>query len=957
MDPYVLRLDEIGPEHDALVGGKARNLARLLRAGLPVPRGFVITTAAYLRHAAGDRCDVRGIAEPERRALLSPMSVPDDSSAPGGELPTMDAGCGADSGLRRDIASPLWSAVREAYEELLRFHPAASCAVRSSANVEDEVGSSHAGQYDTVLGVEDWDALVEAVLACWGSLNGERTRAYSPHRETRRGRGHLEQAMAVIVQLEVPAEVSGVLFTLNPQSGKENEMLVEATWGLGEALVAGLATPDRFVVDTWAEAVVDVRVSDKKVMVAPGGAGPTPVPDEMRTKRTLDDGALLRLARLGEKIQEEYGLPQDIEWALSGSEIFILQARPLTAFSFAADFGEWTSANFREVMPGFASYLSQSMSFHHDFARAMDEVFKRIRLYRKEDAGTRWAATFFGHGYWNVGAAKRVAARVPGFRERAFDRTVGIVPSYEGDGDVTPWTPATVLRALPSLFALKKHYRLAVEEARRFVSWFDANERKWDEVRPEALDDADLKSWAKFAIDLHWQANRWALVISLLGTQAQDDFHATVEKLNRHAKKAGRAVSEARLLTGISRMATARPLAALWELARFAEARPVVADTLKRLSPRELSEEFRRWEAQSREGSYSTGGESPDLGGFWRRFAACIRQFRYMSEVDEDLAVPRWSEDVTLPLSMLQACLSGEVGEDPRLQIARQEQVRREEEEVAARMLRSSGWAARLNPFRLRGFRAQLELVRRLAWWREETRVYLSRARYHTRRFLKEQGRRWAASGMLDADDDIFWTSRDEVLGLLEGSADLRKVREAVKRRRRIPAAYRNFVPPPVILPGPARILTRRSLAPRARSTEDIVAMVYLNRQNTRPAPVTEAESAHQAYTGVGCSAGVVRGVARVVRSLDEAGTLRKGEVLVAPFANPGWMPLFNVASAIVLEEGGLLSHSAVVAREYGIPAVLQVEGATTRLHTGDLVVVDGGRGVVEVLRRSHEES
>lgn len=291
------------------------------------------------------------------------------------------------------------------------------------------------------------------------------------------------------------------------------------------------------------------------------------------------------------------------------------------------------------------------------------------------------------------------------------------------------------------------------------------------------------------------------------------------------------------------------------------------------------------------------------------------------------------------------------------MQIARQEQVRREEEEVAACMLRSPGWAAWLNPLRLRGFRAQLELVRHLAWWREETRVYLSRARYHTRRFLKEQGRRWAARGMLDADDDIFWMSRDEVLGLLEGSADFRRVRETVKRRRRIPVAYRNFVPPPVIQPGPARILTKRSLAPRARSAEDTVAMVCLNRQNTRPAPVTEAESAHQTYTGVGCSAGVVRGVARVIRSLDEAGTLRKGEVLVAPFANPGWMPLFNVASAIVLEEGGLLSHSAVVAREYGIPAVLQVEGATTRLHTGDLVVVDGGRGVVEVLRRSHEES
>ncbi|MGE5593688.1 MAG: PEP/pyruvate-binding domain-containing protein [Betaproteobacteria bacterium] len=939
MEPYVLRLEQIGPEHDAFVGGKARNLARLLRAGLPVPRGFVITTAAYLRCAAGGQ-----------------------GSGPGATAEVGTATCDLRAPCRDGTTGAVWDEVREAYDELLRVHPGASCAVRSSANVEDEVGASHAGQYDTVLGVRNWDELVEAVLTCWGSLNGERTRAYLPHRETRHRRGRVEQAMAVVVQREVPAEVSGVLFTLNPQSGRENETLVEATWGLGEALVAGIATPDRFVVDTWEERVVEARVSEKKVMVTSGGGAPVPVPEDMRACRTLDDAALLCLAHLGERIQEEYGLPQDVEWAMSGKEVFILQARPMTAFSFAPDFGEWTSANFREVMPGFASYLSQSLSFHHDFARATEEVFKRTRLYRRDDAGTTWAATFFGHGYWNVGATKRVAARVPGFKERAFDRTVGIVPSYEGNGTVTPWTMRTVLSALPSLFALKKHYRLAVEEARRFISWFEANEPGWDAIAPEGLNDAELKSWARFAVDLHWQANRWALIISLLGTQAQDDFHATVERLNKHGQKAGKAISEARLLTGISQMATARPLAAIWELASFAQGRPQVADVLKAASPRALSEMFVNWQNQTASEPPDAKRESPDLDEFWKLFAACISEFRYMSEIDEDLAVPRWSEDTALPLSMVQACLSGEVGEDPRLQIARQEEVRRREEEAAAAILRSPGRVAWLMGLvRVRAFRAQLDLVRHLAWWREETRVYLSRARYHTRRFLKEQGKRWASCGALDAADDVFWMSRDEVLGLLEGSCDFERVRKAVRKRRRVPVAYRNFTPPPVIQPGPVRVLTRRSLASRARGmedgTEDTVAMAYPNRQNAKIEKTTEGESAREVHTGVGCSAGVARGLARVIRSLDEAATLRRGEILVAPFANPGWMPLFNVASAVVLEEGGLLSHSAVVAREYGIPAVLQVEGATTRLRTGDLIVVDGGRGVVEVLSRGHQES
>lgn len=952
MGPYVLRLEEIEPEHDALVGGKARNLARLARAGLPVPRGFVITTVAYLRHAE------------EGRRVEGPSLAPSRQSE-GETSPRLDGGSGTDPSaagardgegsdevgrpeLRAGEASELWRAVRKAYDGLLSLHPDASCAVRSSAGAEDEMGCSYAGQYDTFLGVRGWDALVEAVLACWGSLDGERVRAYSPHRGARRGGARPEHAMAVVVQIEVPADVSGVLFTLNPQSGRENEMLVEATWGLGEALVAGLATPDRFTVDTWAEAVLDAQVSDKRVMLTEAGGALAPVPDEMRVRRTLDDEALLRLARLGEWIQEEYGLPQDIEWALSGGQFFILQARPLTAFSFAADLGEWTSANFREVMPGFASYLSQSMSFHHDFALATDEVFRRIKLFRKEDAETRWAATFFGHGYWNVHAAKRAAARVPGFRERAFDRTVGIVPSYEGDGKVTPWTPATVLRALPSLFALKKHYRLAVEEAAEFTRWFDESEAEWDEIEPEALDDAGLASWAKRAIDLHWQANRWALVISLLGTQAQDDFHATVERVNRAARRVGRTVSEARLLTGISRMATARPLGAIWELAQHADTRPPVAATLRQLSCGELAQAFRGWQAR---GCSSPGckTEPSDIDEFWRRFAECVSKFRYMSEVDEDLAAPRWPEDVALPLSMLKACLSGEVGEDPRLQLARQEDVRRLEEQVAITALRSV-WPALLSQFAARAFRSQLELVRRLAWWREETRVYLSRARYHTRRFLKEQGRRWARRGVTRADDDIFWMSRDEVLDMLDGRADPSRVRNAVRKRRRIPVAYRNFTPPPVIVPGPARVLTKVPLSADSKGAIHVTARVYLHRGNRESGASAEDGNAKSTYTGVGCSAGVARGAVRVIRSLDEAGALRKGEVLVAPFANPGWMPLFNVACAIVLEEGGLLSHSAVVAREYGIPAVLQVEGATTRLHTGDLVLVDGARGTVQVL-------
>ncbi len=925
--PYVLNLRDIRPEHGELVGGKARRLAELVRAGLPVPEGFVVTCDAFRDHLA--------------------RSV-------GAEGQT-------------------WAAVRGAYLSLTGQDPGITVAVRSSAASEDEIGSSYAGQYDTFLGIRGYDALVEAILACWGSLDGEKVRAYRPGAPGRLGRkrpDRSEHAMAVIVQVEVPAEVAGVIFTLNPQTGRETEMLVEASWGLGEAVVGGLTNPDRFVLDSWNETVKEAQIGDKKVMVTAsiGGsrAGPASgdescgmpgpnglgaagtrevaVPEDMRRKRTLDDRMLIELMRLGQKVQEEYGLPQDIEWAYGGGRFLILQARPMTAFSFAPDFGQWTSANFREVMPGFASYLSQSMSFHHDFARATEEVFRRIKLFRRVDEGTQWAGTFFGHGYWNVGATKRVAARVPGFRERAFDRTVGIVPSYEGDGTTTPWTLSTICSALPTLFALRRHYRLVVREASAFTSWFDRNEGAWNAVSPATLSDEDLKSWARVAIDLHSRANRWALVISLLGTQAQDDLHALVEKMDR-LRRAGEGISEARLLTGISRMATAGSLVALWDLARYAEGNAGAARMIRALTPDELEARFRTWDSGNEEAGddepAGASGSSGDAGAFWSRFRDYLARFRYMSEVDEDLAVPRWIEDPSVPLSMLKACLAGDLGEDPKLLLERQRQVRENEERKAARALRAT-WASRLDPFRVRGFRAQLGLVRGLCWWREETRVYLSRARYQTRRFLTEQGRRWAERGVIGAQDDVFWASRDEVLGLLDGTTDPSRVREAIAKRRRVPIAYRSFVPPPVIVPGPARVVTKQSGEP-GRATAWL-------RKPGGAAATESVDSGTRVYEGLGCSAGLATGVVRVIRSLDEAGALRKGEILVAPFANPGWMPLFNLACGIVLEEGGLLSHSAVVAREYGIPAVLQVEGATMRLRTGELAVVDGSRGLVRVL-------
>jgi len=297
-----------------LVGAKAARLARLRAAGLPVPNGFVITTNAY--------------------RLAAPWeSIPEQ------------LGCQILEYYRR-MSSP-------------------AVAVRSSATAEDMAGASMAGQYLTVLNVRDEAALLEAVCTCWASVSSDRTRAYSAEHGL-----ELDQvAMAVLVQELVPAEVAGVLFTANPQTARD-EMLLEASWGLGEAVVSGLAQPDQFVLDGATGAVRTVRIADKRVAILPGASGPAPVDDRKRSAPCLNAHQVHALWELGLRVGEHFGSPQDIEWAIRDGSVYLLQSRPITTLGDVEAYaqcleqartrlrnacrdgrGEWVRHNLSETLP------------------------------------------------------------------------------------------------------------------------------------------------------------------------------------------------------------------------------------------------------------------------------------------------------------------------------------------------------------------------------------------------------------------------------------------------------------------------------------------------------------------------------------------------------------------------------------------------------------------------------
>jgi phosphohistidine swiveling domain-containing protein len=890
-EPFVLSFDEIREADAPLVGGKGLHLAELARAGLRVPAGFCLTTAAYraiLSH--------NGLAA--QCEMISKPPVADEA------ISTIHKAI-----LAAEIPADIVKAVTDAYAALGRELGASAhvpVAVRSSATTEDLPNASFAGQYDTFLNVVGLDDLLSKIKACWAGLWNERAIAYM----RQHGLEPLGGAMGVVVQHQVPAHAAGVLFTLNPLTGREEEMLVEAVWGLGEAVVSGKVSPDAYIVDAYNERVLSRNVSRQTVMlVANGAAGvrEVPVPAEDQERPVLSDEQLLRLTDVGYRVQAIYGYPQDIEWALVNDEFVVLQARPLTSFSFDPAMGQWTSANYREILPGTPSPLAMSMSLLHDYGRALSEFFEIIKM-GKARPGTEWGKIVFGRPYWNVAEAKRFAAIIPGFKERTLDKTVGIEPTYEGDGLTTPWTPGTILRALPVLFALNHQYATCWKEAQAYRDYFlNEEEPALSAITPSALSDEELANWVRRMHELHWQANGTAITVSLLATQSQDDFEPMIRSLNA-ALPPHRQIAEGDLITGLSNVRTAQATLDLWKLARQALTIPEVAQAVLAGEPDGIPARLQETEAGR---------------AYWSEVRAFINQYRYMAPVDEDLAEPRWDEDHSIVLSTLQAYARADESMDPARSVQGQRRVRKVAEARAKKAL-SRGWR-RFWPFAWRSFFQHLELVRRYVWWREETRVIAARAYYHCRRFFKELGRRWARRGWLEKDEHVFFLHYNQIVDALEGRLNPQKLRESVRKYLHTRECYRNFDPPNNIGVG-SRFEIREPIPGQVR------------------------------FQGIPCSSGLVEGPARVVHCIEEAQALQRGEVLVAPYTNPSWTPLFNLAAAVIIEEGGLLSHGAVVAREYGIPAVLRIPGATRVFRTGQMLRVDGAAGTVEIVNKGFHE-
>lgn len=874
------------------VGGKAANLGELASVGLPVPRGFCLTTAAY-------RQALSGVGLEPVFAALSEADAAGLDQLSG--LAARARSLVIDAGVPEGIAE----AVRSAYQDLGANVPV---AVRSSATAEDLPFASFAGQQDTFLNVVGVDAVLDAVSRCWASLWTDRAVAY----RTTNVIDHPTVALAVVVQEMVNSATAGVMFTANPVTGNRYETVIDASPGLGEAVVSGAVNPDHYVVNARRGAVLTRVLGDRQVEIRamPGGGTERverPLPADSAVEPCLSDRQVLELAKLGLAVQEHYRAPQDTEWAIDDDgKLWLTQARPITTL--------YPQTTRTPPAPGEHAFLNFSLA--QGLTRPLTPMgLAGIRLIASSVAKTAafdvpdprsGPPAYYEAGqriFFDFSAVLRSRVGrtiVP----RVFDvmeaRSAAIMRGLFADPRfaVTIKTPVKLIRHIAPVAA--KHrvpeslFRglFRPSTAMRRVERLSTELRSTFSVPSEATPHQRLghvqrilgeEVFATVPQVLPLPALGFAmlaLVRRILGDQAPYSELQTV-------------------IRGLPNNVTTEMDLALWQVASEIREDPAAVASMVARTPAELAEQHR---AAKLPAAAQAGLE---------RF---LRKYGHRAVAEIDLGMPRWSDDPTHILGVIANYLRLSDGaEAPDQQFT---QAALDADEQVARFVAR---ARAKSPLHAVIVRLALDRTRHFAGLRELPKYNLVLGLSAARKQLLLIGDELSAAQRIERPEDIFFLDLDDVEIALAGD----DVHEVVAERR---AAYLQEL--------------RRKHIPRVLLSDGTEPEATASGSGGKQRPGT--------LSGSPASAGLVSAPARVI--MDPVGAhLEPGEILVAPSTDPGWTPLFLTAGGLVMEMGGANSHGAVVAREYGIPAVVGVPDATSRIRTGQRITVDGAAGTVSI--------
>ena len=824
---FVVPLGELGRGDLAVAGGKGANLGELVRAGLPVPDGFVVTTDAYATFVSLE------------------LKI------------TERVGAGGGASIRADVEATMMPAelcaeIAEAYARL----GAGPVAVRSSATAEDLPGAAFAGQQDTYLNVIGEAELISAVRRCWASLWTERAIAYRDRIKLDSG----DIRIAVVVQRLINAEVAGVMFTADPVTGDRETIVVDASSGLGEAVVSGLVTPDHYVLGDKGGLRHYQPGRHEIVVKSVSGGGVAQEKGDSGQVERLANHVLAELARLGTTVASHFGRPQDIEWAYAERQVWLLQARPMTALPPPP------------IKLNAAQRRLGSVLLDYVPVRPYPIDMSTWVPYGPAGLMARVVGTF--------GLRDVFEAFLPEDEYGVVDRFVPAAPRPTLGILLAPWRIASLAHRYdpahwtddPRFAAFLTRVRSLADRDLATMPW------QWLKTMPrQALDlvkpigDLRIDYLPRTGVSLVWLL----MILRLLGRSAL--FSDLI----------------------VSRTRTSDANDALEALAARVRHDPRLQDAINELDIKALAA-FPEFEAE---------------------FDAYLAEYGHRETVTPVLVTPPTqgeAPDTVLALIKVLAAEPPRPPEDAKNAL---------QELLTHPLLRGGRQRDRIKRL--------VEAARAGTAFREDSHFYFLMPLPILRKSLLEMGRRLCDVGVLDEPEDVFHLRLEE-LEAIDDPATLTASSPSTSSGR---------------MRAGARLVDAEKLrvAVRTRSArrEELAGVRLIDPTAVFP----RRESGDAIITGSPASSGSATGPVRVINGPAEFSRLAAGDILVCPYTNPSWTTLFQRAAAVVVDSGGTASHAAIVAREYGIPAVMGTATGTSTLTDGQLVTVNGTTGEVTAAR------
>jgi rifampicin phosphotransferase len=863
MGSYVFDFQEIDQTQVAVVGGKGALLGELSRIeGIRVPAGFCVTTHAYQRILADapsidDRLDRLSRLEADDREAIRALSAEIRRALEGIAIP-------------EDLASAIT-------RPLARLGEQAAYAVRSSATAEDLPTASFAGQQDTYLNVVGPAAILQHVSRCWASLFTERAVTY----RLRNGFYQRKVQMAVVVQQMVFPDAAGILFTADPVTFNRKVACVEASFGLGEALVSGLVNPDVYKVRDGELVARAVATKQLAIQASPaGGTHEQAIEPERQQQSALTDGQVVRLTQLGRRIEAHFGPPQDIEWCLVDDDFQIVQSRPITTLfpiPTASDRENhvYVSVGHQQMMTDAMKPLGLSLwqlTTPRPMSEAGGRLFVDVTQGLASPASRAGLLEVLGRSDPLIGDALQTIVERGDFIPSVPDERPGGAPAGGAQAPIET-DPAIVAELIgrnqESIAALKRDIRTKSGSALFDFILADIQELKRILFDPRShqvfMSAMDAAGW------LNEQLQVW------LGEKNAADT----------------------LTQSVPDNVTSEMGLALLDVADVIRPHSEVVAFLQRVEGEGFLDELAK---------LAGGREARDA------ILAFLDMYGMRCVGEIDITRPRWSERATTLVPVILGNTKNfEPGAGEQLFERGRQEAWTKEQELLERLRALPDGEQKAEEVK-----RMIDRVRTFIGYREYPKYGMVSRYFVYKQALLEEAERLVQAHVFREKEDIFYLTLQELHSVVRTN---QVDEQLIRQRKDAFRSYQALTPP--------RVLT---------SDGEVISGAY--RRDDLPAG---------ALVGLPVSAGTIEGRARVILDIAKA-DLASGDILVTTYTDPSWTPLFVAIKGLVTEVGGLMTHGAVIAREYGLPAVVGVEHATQLIQDGQRIRVHGTEGYVEIL-------